>query len=230
MHERIEGNRAESAAPRACFSDKQAHTLTDRNLAVSATPPHPIPAPSAPASPRPGDTDPAGPDFGSFYRATLAPLRRYLAQVLGCSHEAENIAHDAYLRMHEAMHDRPVEKPTAFLYTTARRLALNYRTRRGNRMAPTDAAVLDTAAGSAPDAAHQLMARQETEALQEAIRSLPPGCREVLVLRNQEELSHDEIAQRLGIARSTVEKHLARALRLLREQMRAPAAPPENKT
>jgi len=39
------------------------------------------------------------------------------------------------------------------------------------------------------------------------------------VLRNGEELSHQEIADRLGLSRSSVEKHLARALRLLREAM-----------
>lgn len=189
---------------------------------MSAPPPQlPSPAPAAPASP-------GEPDFGSFYRATLAPLRRYLAVLLGSGHEAEDIAHDAYVRMHEAMHQHAVEKPTAFLYTTAKRLALNYRTRRGNRMTPTDTATLDAGAGDAPDAAQAMMAQQETEALQEAILSLPPGCREVLVLRNREDLSHDEIALKLGIARSTVEKHLARALRLLRERMRAQPEPSEN--
>jgi RNA polymerase sigma factor (sigma-70 family) len=66
------------------------------------------------------------------------------------------------------------------------------------------------------------MARQDREALMRAIENLPAGCREVLVLRNQEELSHRQIADRLGIATSTVEKHLARALRLLREELTRP--------
>jgi len=39
------------------------------------------------------------------------------------------------------------------------------------------------------------------------------------VLRNLEGLAHQEIADRLGISRSTVEKQLARALRLLREAL-----------
>ena len=60
------------------------------------------------------------------------------------------------------------------------------------------------------------MARQEWQFLQSAIDDLPPGCREVLLLRKVELLSHREIADRLGIAVSTVEKQHARALRLLR--------------
>jgi RNA polymerase sigma-70 factor (ECF subfamily) len=45
---------------------------------------------------------------------------------------------------------------------------------------------------------------------------LPEGCRTVLLLRKVELLSHREIADRLGITISTVEKQHARALRLLR--------------
>jgi RNA polymerase sigma factor (sigma-70 family) len=64
--------------------------------------------------------------------------------------------------------------------------------------------------------AQQVMARQELELLERAIAGLPQGCREVLLLRKVEQLSHREIAERVGIAVSTVEKQHARALRLLR--------------
>ena len=60
------------------------------------------------------------------------------------------------------------------------------------------------------------MARQELKLLEEAITQLPEGCRNVLLLRKIEQLSHREIAERLSIAVSTVEKQHARALRLLR--------------
>jgi RNA polymerase sigma-70 factor (ECF subfamily) len=74
------------------------------------------------------------------------------------------------------------------------------------------------------------MARQELRQLEQAIAQLPEGCRTVLLLRKIELLSHQEIATRLGIAVSTVEKQHARALRLLRASLDArdravPAAP-----
>jgi RNA polymerase sigma factor (sigma-70 family) len=56
--------------------------------------------------------------------------------------------------------------------------------------------------------------------LEHAIAELPPGCRRVLLLRVIERLSHQEIADRLGLARSSVEKHLLRAVRLLHAAMR----------
>ncbi|HUJ42404.1 MAG TPA: sigma-70 family RNA polymerase sigma factor [Opitutaceae bacterium] len=158
-------------------------------------------------------------DFAVLYRATLAPLRRYLARFLGDATEAQDIAHDAYLRVYPAEGKRPAERPEALLYTTARRLAINRIKHR--RIAPfvRNGLEPETMASPAPGVVQQVMARQELRRLEQAIRQLPPGCRAVLLLRKVELLSHREIAQRLGIAISTVEKQHARALRLLRTSL-----------
>jgi RNA polymerase sigma-70 factor (ECF subfamily) len=168
-------------------------------------------------------------DFARLYRATVAPLRRYLTRFLGDSAEAQDVAHDAYLRVKPVIETQPVAKPEALLYTTARRLAINQLKRRqiSPLAATTDQA--DAAPATAPGVVQQVMARQELQQLEEAIAALPAGCRSVLLLRKVELLSHQEIASRLGIAISTVEKQHARALRLLRTALEAhltPAASP----
>ena len=155
-------------------------------------------------------------DFARLYRATLTPLRRYLARLLGNSTEAQDVAHDAYLRVYPKVQDQSAQCPEAVLYATARRLAINKLKRRS--IAPFVPAVggIESAASSAPGVAEEVMARQELKYLEQAIAQLPEGCRAVLLLRKIELLSHQEIAHRLGIAVSTVEKQHARALRLLR--------------
>src|SRR3954468_24425210 len=106
-----------------------------------------------------GEPPPPDQDFRSLYQATLTPLRRYLATVLGNQHEAQDIAHDAYLRTYAAMQGQEINHPKALLFTTARRLALNFRIRRGNRMRPEENTVLDRTAADTPDAAQITMAR-----------------------------------------------------------------------
>ena len=160
-------------------------------------------------------------DFASVYRATLAPLRRYLTRLLGNTSEAQDVAHDAYLRVYPQGDQTTAEQPEAVLYTTARRLAINRLKRRSISPIATDVAPLDSAASAAPGVAQQVMARQELRLLEQAIAQLPEGCRTVLLLRKVELLSHREIADRLGIAVSTVEKQHARALRLLRSALPA---------
>jgi RNA polymerase sigma-70 factor (ECF subfamily) len=154
-----------------------------------------------------------------LYRATLAPLRRYLTRILGNAAEAQDMAHDAYLRIYPREGRPPAERPEALLYTTARNLAFNRLKRRSISPIIPGASSLDTAASSAPDVAQQVMARQELRLLETAVAELPEGCRAVLLLRKVELLSHREIADRLGIAISTVEKQHARALRLLRASL-----------
>jgi RNA polymerase sigma factor (sigma-70 family) len=168
-------------------------------------------------------------NFGVFYRATVVPLRRFLARMVRNPNDAQDLAHDAYRRVYQAMEVRHVEKPQAFLYTTARRLALKMIRRR--QISPVREAgdnVIELAPSSAPGVEEIVIARQEWERVQSAIAELPPGCRSVLQLAHRDGLSHAEIGNRLSIAVSTVEKQHARALRLLREMLHedAPVAAP----
>jgi len=165
------------------------------------------------------DQPPQSHSFTDLYRATVQPLRRFLARILTDRTEAQDVAHDAYLRILPQLDDNSARNPEALLYVTARRLALN-RLKRRHR-SPIDAAASTEIETADPgsDTARQAIVRQELELLEHAIADLPAGCRSVLRLRHNEQLSHRGIADRLGIAVSTVEKQHARALRLLRASL-----------
>src|SRR5215207_5659261 len=96
-------------------------------------------------------------DFASVYRATLAPLRRYLTRLLGNTTEAQDVAHDAYLRVYPTSNESTADQPEAVLYTTARRLAINRLKRRSISPFDSNSAVVDTAASAAPGVAQQVM-------------------------------------------------------------------------
>ena len=170
-------------------------------------------------------------DLTALYRTTLAPLRRYLTRLLGNPDDAQEVAHDAYLRVKPTVDQQRAHNPEALLYTTARRLALNLIKRRQISPIAVTTARADNAATPTPGVVQQVMARQEWQQLEQAIAQLPEGCRTVLLLRKIELLSHQEIADRLDIAISTVEKQHARALRLLRAGLGCPSvidAPPNS--
>ncbi len=157
-------------------------------------------------------------EFGSFYRATVASLRGYLARVLSSRLDAEDVAHDAYARVYAAMHGQVVAQPRAFLFTTARRLAFNQlRRRRSTPLQEMTPGAADLATSGAPSAERLLVAREDWARIERELARMPPGCRDVLLLCKLERLSHAEIASRLGIAVSTVEKRHTRALRHLRD-------------
>jgi RNA polymerase sigma-70 factor (ECF subfamily) len=70
------------------------------------TPPQ---TPPSPPGPKPAH------DFSTLYRATVTPLRRYLARLLGNTSEAQDIAHDAYLRLYPKLKSQSAEQPEALL-------------------------------------------------------------------------------------------------------------------
>jgi RNA polymerase sigma-70 factor (ECF subfamily) len=155
-------------------------------------------------------------DFSALYRSTLAPLRRYLTRLLGNASEAQDVAHDAYMRVYPSITSQAARRPAALLYTAARRLAINRLKHRSVSPIARDAFIPEMSASGEPGVEQQVITRQELDILEEAIAQLPEGCRAVLLMCKIEQLSHREIADRLSIAVSTVEKQHARALRLLR--------------
>jgi RNA polymerase sigma-70 factor (ECF subfamily) len=159
-------------------------------------------------------------NFAAFYRATLAPLRRYLARMLGNQADAQDVAHDAYGRVFKVMDRETVERPSGLLFTTARRLALNQLKRREiTPVSSADHRVIELSPAQSPGVERLVMARQEWAATEAAISRLPPGCRAVLLLCRLQGCTHREAAARLGLSHKTVEKQHARALRLLRASL-----------
>ncbi|MGH8366261.1 MAG: sigma factor-like helix-turn-helix DNA-binding protein, partial [Pseudomonas sp.] len=58
------------------------------------------------------------------------------------------------------------------------------------------------------------------EMLERALAELPPLCRDSFLLRKLDGLSHLQIAERLGISRALVEKHIVNAMKHCRARMR----------
>jgi RNA polymerase sigma-70 factor (ECF subfamily) len=173
----------------------------------------------------PSSTPPPARDFGSFYRATVEPLRVYLAKLLGDRSEAQDVAQNAFVRIQPSVNEGRAREPRLLLFATARRLALNeIRRRRNQRIDCEGAASFETTLSDDPPVENIVAARQELAHFEEILLRLPPGCRQVFLLRKVEDLTHDEIARRLGISAKTVENHMTRAYRLLREAYAAAEA------
>src|SRR3546814_2701780 len=74
----------------------------------------------------------------------------------------------------------------------------------------------------------RLSGQEELARLHEILQTLPPKCREAFELKKFQDFSQRRIAEHMGIAESTVEKHLAKALRLVSEAMKQAPAGAEN--
>jgi RNA polymerase sigma factor (sigma-70 family) len=149
-------------------------------------------------------------------------LRGYLSRFFKNVADIDDVVQETYahlLDLNELV-SATVRNWHAFLFTSARNVALD-RIRKA-RVVSFDtlvemgsADVLD----QTPSVDERLNARQELTLLLDTIASLPDRCREVLTLRKLYGLPQREIARRLSITESTVEKHVAYGVRLCAERM-----------
>lgn len=159
---------------------------------------------------RPGDA------LENYYRELL----RFLQSRLGDRQAAADVAHDAYLRVMERASQERIESPRAFLYRTALNLVVDEHRRSViRRNEPLE--VLDEEERFHAPSPQRLLARdQRLSMLGRALDELPQACRDAFLLRKLEGLSHGEIAERLAISRSLVEKHIVNAMKHCRLRMR----------
>lgn len=131
--------------------------------------------------------------------------------------EVHDLRQEVYIRVYEAAAKaRPTTSPKTFLFQTARHLLID-RVRRSRVISIEGVADLDVLNVLVDDVSPEKRAhaRQELNLLARAFGRLSPKCREVIWLRRVDQLSQREVAARLGITESSVEKHVIKGTRLL---------------
>ncbi len=150
-----------------------------------------------------------------------AALHRYLRKFTSGAEDVEDLVQETYVRMYALRDFRDVDSPRALLFRIAHNLTVE-RARRQTAQATDsmgDLETLNVFSNEAP-ADEQIDARRRFESFCAAVDRLPPLCRRVFVLRKVYRLSHDEIAEVLGVSHSTIEKHVAKGLLRCRDYLR----------
>ena len=168
--------------------------------------------------------------FDDFVETTKSGLAGFVRQIVTSPDDVQGVMQDAYLKVFVALQNERDggHVPTALLYTTARNLAIS-RLRHQKVIQHSFAAVsvAEELRGERLSAEQSVSDSQKHNELMLIINSLPPKCRDVFVLRWIHGMSQRAISERLSIAVSTVEKHLAKGLRFCKDEMLENAAAAE---
>lgn len=154
--------------------------------------------------------------FNTYYQ----PLCNYACSMLKDIDEAEEVVQNAFFNIwskREALQISTSIK--SYVYRAVHNDCLN-KIKHGKVRAMYAEDYKSTMGGGYTDSAQVLHAKELGKQINEAIASLPEQCGIVFKLSRFENLKYSEIAEQLDISVKTVENHMGKALKLMREQLK----------
>ncbi|WP_395396052.1 sigma-70 family RNA polymerase sigma factor (plasmid) [Novosphingobium sp. BL-8A] len=155
--------------------------------------------------------------LGSHVFPHEAALRQWLgARASSAGMEVDDVVQESYAILASLERVDHIRNPRTYLFEVAKSVVLQSLRR-------AKIVTIDVQANTqvleipedAPTPERVAADRQELSQVAAAIAALPDRCREVFTLRKIQGLSQREVAQKLDLAESTVEKHMVKALAIL---------------
>jgi RNA polymerase sigma-19 factor, ECF subfamily len=150
-----------------------------------------------------------------------ADLVRYLLRRVRNKSDARDIAHEAYVRLLRLDRKDLIRDPQPYVFRLATNLIHEFELkRRADDARLTRWTEEQALTAEAPPPHAHIDAAALRARIDQALASLSPKCRAVVVLHRRDGLTYEEIAKHLGLSVGMVKKHLAIGLRQCRNQLR----------
>ena len=163
------------------------------------------------------DHKPAGDKQGvnilNAFQLHQLSLKRFIGRYLNNAQDIEDVTQEAFLRAYKAERSTDVRQPKSFLFRIAKNVAISQLRTKSRRITDyIEDQASDDVLMSEWSTEDEVMAEEKLGIHCEAVAALPPKCRRVYLLRKVYGMSHKQIAEKLQISTSTVEKHLLKGV------------------
>ena len=153
-----------------------------------------------------------------LYLSMRGGISRMVARIVPPD-EVEDIVQETYIRLRRVVVSQEIRNPRSYLYQTARNLALDSIKRAGNARSVEWQENAHYAATGGDTIARKIDSSESFHRFCDSVQRLPHRARQVFVLKKVYGYSQREIAAELDISESTVEKHVALAVRRCADYM-----------
>jgi len=164
-------------------------------------------------------------DNSLFWSEVLAKdLQGFLTSRVKCAEAAADLTHETYLRLDKKVKESPPDNARALAFRIALNLAIDYqrkaivRNKYASNMAFDDALEVSSNQSTEPEKA--LMGQQQMLIMKQALNELPVNSRTAFYMHSVDGLKYAEIADRMGISKSMVNKLLSQAMKHCAERVK----------
>jgi RNA polymerase sigma-70 factor (ECF subfamily) len=169
-------------------------------------------------------------DKGAFEKIVRATMKRAFAVALGLvgnADDAHDLSQEAFIAAHRARKSFDADRPFfPWFYRVLRNRCLNYLKKRARRREISLDVLEERTGRISADA--EILRKERIEIVWKALFTLSAEHREILVLRNFQELSYSEISDVLRVPEGTVMSRLYYARKALLEALRKEGVGPED--
>lgn len=151
-------------------------------------------------------------------------LRRYLAVRLRNATDVADLAQEVFLRLLRVDRHDKIRSPESYLFTIASHVIHQHTLNQATTPEPVDIMdpLIDERLAVDPDPGAQLDLQRRMKEVEAALEQLTPAVYASVLLHCRDGWTLEEIGTRLGVSRSMVKKHLARAVLHCRAQLERP--------
>jgi RNA polymerase sigma-70 factor (ECF subfamily) len=157
--------------------------------------------------------------FEQLFREEINRLHRFAMQYVKDGDSAMDICQGVFITLWEKREGIDMNRSVrSYLYTSVKNRCLNYirdQKKYRSKILDLDYADVDTIGTSEDNPGQEDLERLVSEALD----SLPEKCRQVFEMSRISGLKYREIAEELEISQKTVEAHMSKAMRILRDAL-----------
>lgn len=152
--------------------------------------------------------------LAGLYQAHAGELHGFARRRVG-RQEAEDVVQDTYLHLLQRGTAAALEHPRPYLFRIAANLAVDFARKAKIRLRYAGDVFELAEAPPSPEAAAG--GALELQRIESSLLELPHLCREAFLLNRVDDLSHAEIAAKLGVSVRTIDRYLAKAAAHLRQ-------------
>ncbi len=148
----------------------------------------------------------------NLYDTYRAPLARFFSRKLPKGDDPEDMVQKVFIKLVRAVREADLVYSKSLIFIIAKNVLIDHFRWRKSRKIDNHGLLHDNIVSSMPLPDRELQGKQQLDSFFKHLDNLPIRCKQVFLLHRVNNMSQQDIAEYLGISRSTVQKHMMNAM------------------